>query len=77
MLKTKEERPRWGKEKIARLLSAQSWQVSVSIVGRILKRLKERGVLKEPIWNTVSVRKEHRPRPYATRKPREFSQRTW
>lgn len=72
VLKTREERPRWGKEKIARLLGAQSWQVSVSMVGRILKRLKERGVLKEPIWNTVSVRKEHRPRPYATRKPREY-----
>ncbi len=40
--------------------------------GRILKRLKDRGVLKEPIPNHISARKRHRQRPYAVRKPKEY-----
>lgn len=42
------------------------------MVGRILCRLKERGVLKEPIPNHVSARKRQRQRPFATRKPRDY-----
>ena len=42
------------------------------MVGRILKRLKNRGVLREPIPNYISARKRHRQRPYAVRKPREY-----
>jgi len=37
----REVNPRWGKEKLARLLQKQDYQVSVSMVGRILHRLKE------------------------------------
>lgn len=72
VLKTRQECPRWGKEKIARLLKEDGWQVSVSMVGRILKRLRDRGILKEPIHNSISVRKRLRQRPYATRKPKEY-----
>ncbi len=72
VLRKREEHPRWGKEKIAKLLNEEGWQVSVSMVGRILKRLKERGILKEPVWNCVSVRKRQQQRPYATRKPKEY-----
>ena len=43
-----------------------------SMVGRILHRLKERGVLREPIPNHISARKRPRKRPYAVRKPREY-----
>jgi len=45
---------------------------SISTVGRILNRLKERGVLKEPIPNHISARKRQRQRPYAIRKPKEY-----
>jgi transposase InsO family protein len=68
----RQQRPRWGKEKIAKLLNEESWKVSISMVGRILKRLRDRGVLREPIWNMVSVKRRQRQRPYATRKPKEY-----
>ena len=42
------------------------------MVGRILTRLKARGVLKEPPRNGISARKRPRPRPYAVRKPKEY-----
>jgi len=72
VLRMRQQRPRWGKEKIAKLLNEESWKVSISMVGRILKRLRDRGVLREPIWNMVSVKRRQRQRPYATRKPKEY-----
>lgn len=42
------------------------------MVGRILRRLKERGVLREPTRNGVSARRRQRPRPYAIRKPKGY-----
>jgi len=42
------------------------------MVGRILKRLKERGVLHQPPRNGVSTHKHHHPRPYAVRKPKGY-----
>jgi len=71
----REANPRWGKEKLARLLEKQGHQVSISMVGRILRRLKERGVLKEPITNYVSAGKRQRLRPYAQRKPKDYQAR--
>jgi len=56
VLAMREEYPRWGKEKLAVLLQGKGIEVSVSMVGRILKYLKGRGVLKEPIRN-MSQRK--------------------
>jgi putative transposase len=70
--KLRETYPRWGKDKLAELLHEQGHQVSASMVGRILHRLKERGVLKEPIPNHISARKRLRPRPFATRKPKDY-----
>jgi transposase InsO family protein len=68
----REHYPRWGKDKLVVLLKDKSYQTSASTVGRILHRLKERGVLKEPIPNHISVRKRFRQRPYAVRKPKEY-----
>jgi putative transposase len=70
--------PTWSpelsqKDKLVVLLRREEWQVSTSMVGRILKRLKERGVLREPLPNAISARRRHWPRPYAVRKPREYS----
>jgi predicted FMN-binding regulatory protein PaiB len=42
------------------------------MVGRIIRYLKDRGVLREPITNHISARKRHRQRPYATRKPKDY-----
>ena len=39
---------------------------------RILKKLKERGVLNEPSPNHISARKSRRHRPYAVRKPKDY-----
>jgi putative transposase len=71
----REEYPRWGKEKLTKLLEVRGIKVSVSMVGRILKQLKERGVLKEAIRNHISSRKRLQKRPYAVRKPKEYNAR--
>jgi transposase len=64
--------PEAGKDKLCELLRDQGRQVSASMVGRILRWLKESGVLKEPVPNHISTRKRLRQRPFATRKPREY-----
>ena len=55
VLRLREEYPCWGKDKLVVLLHEQGYQVSTSMVGRIIRRLKNRGVLKEPIRNHVSA----------------------
>jgi transposase InsO family protein len=72
VLRLREEYPRWGKDKLVVLLHQQGWQVSTSMVGRILRRLKERGVLVEPPRTAISARKRPPPRPYAVRKPKDY-----
>jgi len=72
VLQVRGQYPRWGKDKLVVLLHRKGWRVSTSMVGRLLKRLKERGVLREPIRNNVSVRRRSHPRPYALRKPRDY-----
>jgi transposase InsO family protein len=62
--------PRWGKDKLAVLLRREGRSVSASRVGRILSRLKARGVLIEP--PTIHLKVRRRPRPYARRKPRDY-----
>jgi len=42
------------------------------MVGRILKYLKAKGILREPSPNYISVGKRHTVRPYAIRKPKEY-----
>src|SRR4030042_3783453 len=71
VLNLREENPRWGKEKLADLLQDKGYQVSVSMVGRIIRRLKDRGILIEPILTLVSAGKRLRKRPYAIRKPKD------
>jgi len=72
ILELREQYPRWGKDKLTVLLEGKGINVSVSMVGRIIRYLKNRGVLKEPIPNHVSTRKRCQKRPYATRKPKEY-----
>lgn len=72
VLRLREANPRWGKYKLVPLLAQQGYQASATMVGKILCRLRERGVLKEPIPNHISARKGQRLRPYAIRKPKGY-----
>jgi len=62
----------WDKVKLAHRLKQEGWQTSASTVGRILTRLKARGVLREPLRNGITKRKRRLIRPYATRKPKAY-----
>lgn len=64
--------PRWGKDKLVLLVQGKGFSVSTSMVGRILRRLKELGVLREPDINHISARKRVRKRHYAIRKPKDY-----
>ena len=68
----RERYPRWGKDKLVVLLRRVGWQVSTSMVGRILSHLKVRGMLKEAPGPGIPTRRRARQRPYAVRKPREY-----
>lgn len=69
----RERYPRWGKDKLAVLLQRGGWPVSVSMVGRILTFLRQRGVLKEPVRFRVKRRRGTQNRPWALRKPRDYA----
>ncbi len=75
VLALRRQYPRWGKDKLVILLRRQGHAVSTSMVGRILRRLRQRGVLVEPARRSISARKRRPPRPYAVRKPREYQPR--
>ena len=51
----REKYPRWGKDKLVVLVREEGYEVSTSMVGRIIRRLKDRGVLKEAIRNHISL----------------------
>lgn len=72
VLKLREAHPGMGKEKLWKLLAREGNHTSISTVGRILKRLKARGVIREPPRNGICARKRRIVRPYATRKPKEY-----
>jgi transposase InsO family protein len=72
VLELRNKYPRWGKAKLTVLLKEENRELSCSMVGRILKHLKERDVLVEPVPNYISARKRQRKRPYAVRKPKEY-----
>ena len=68
----RERYPRWGKDKLVVLLHREGYQCSTSMVGRVLRRLKDRGVLREPVRNHVSAHRRGIKRPHATRKPKDY-----
>lgn len=70
VLALRRQYPRWGKDKLVVLLGREGRVVSTSMVGRILTRLKQRGVLVEPRANRDrTARARSWSRPYAVRKP--------
>jgi len=68
----RERYPCWGKAKLAVLLRRAGIYLSVSMVGRIMHRLRMRGALREPARRRVSVRHRGYARPHAVRKPAGF-----
>src|SRR5690606_10559619 len=68
----REQYPRWGKDKLQRVLDQRGIHLSVSMVGRILAALKRRGALVEPLRRPISARKRRAKRPYASRKPKDY-----
>jgi hypothetical protein len=66
--------PRWGKDKLAILLAREQRPTSVSMVGRILRQLKQQGRLIEARRSGVPGRRRAlRCRPYAIRKPKQYA----
>jgi len=65
----RETYPRWGKDKLRVLLRRAGIVLSVSMIGRILVRLRRSGELREPARRRMSVRQRRWQRPYAIRKP--------
>ncbi len=61
--------PRWGKAKLAILLARQGIALSVSMVGRILRSLRQRRLLVAPRLVRATPRARHA-RPHAQRKPK-------
>ncbi len=69
----RERYPRWGKDKLRVLLRREEGiRLSVSMVGRILARLRATGELGEPHGRRVSVRRRTWVRPHAVRKPADW-----
>ena len=70
----RERYPRWGKDKLAVLLRREGIEVSASTVGRVINRLKSKGLLVEPV-NTILARRARKRRwkpRYAVRKPKGY-----
>lgn len=68
----REENPRWGKDKLTPVLRREGISVSISMVGRILRRLRSQGRLPAPGLKDPCIVTPSRVRPYATRKPRDY-----
>jgi transposase InsO family protein len=62
----------WGKDKLVVLLRREGREISTSMVGRILKHLKESRQLVEPVPKRRFGRRDLLPRPYAIRKPKGY-----
>lgn len=74
LLELRRQYPRWGKDKLVVLLHRDGIAISTSTVGRTLKRLKDRGVLVEPLNVRLAkaARKRRRKPRYAMRKPEGY-----
>ena len=68
----REAHPRWGKDKLVVLLRGEGREVSVSMVGRILTRLKREGRLPLATLRDPWMSRRAQNRPYAVRKPKDY-----
>lgn len=72
VLELRQENPRWGKDTLTPILRREGTQVSVSMVGRILSKLKREGRLLPATLNDPCITSRPQIRPYAVRKPRDY-----
>jgi transposase InsO family protein len=72
VLALRAENPRWGKDKLTPILRREGVTVSVSMVGRILTRLKAQGRLPPASLKDPCIVSRPQIRPYAVRKPRDY-----
>jgi len=70
----RDQYPRWGKEKLAVSLRREGIRISGSTVGRVMRRLRARGLLVEPesVPQAKLARKRRRKPRSAIRKPRNY-----
>lgn len=69
VLAVRRQHPRWGKAKLAVLMARRGLPLSVSMVGRILRHLRQRQLLVESQRVRATARARHA-RPHAQRKPK-------
>jgi putative transposase len=69
VLAVRQQYPRWGKAKLAVLLARQGIVLAVSMIGRILRYLRQRRLLVEPRSVRATPQARHA-RPHAQRKPK-------
>jgi putative transposase len=74
ILELRNERPRWGRDKLAVLLKREGTKISGSTVGREMTKLKARGLLVEPenVRRAKLARKRRRKPRYATKIPKGY-----
>ena len=72
VLELREQNPRWGKDKLTPILRREGTQVSVSMVGRILSRLRAQRRLPAASLKDPCIVRRRQSRAYATRKPRDY-----
>lgn len=72
--KLREQYPRWGKDKLVVLLNKEGIEISASTVGRVMNRLKARGLIREPenVRLAKQARKRRRKPRYAVRMPSDY-----
>ena len=76
VLELREQYPRWGKDTLTPILRREGIQVSVSMVGRILRRLKQRQLLPPATLADPCIISRPYMRPYARRKPHDYLPRS-
>lgn len=62
----------WGKDKLVVLLTQDGWKCSTSMVGRVLRALKQTGKLVEAPGRDPWIPRRPFQRPYGVRKPKEY-----
>ncbi len=62
----------WGKDKLVILLWQDGWKCSTSMVGRVLRKLKQTGKLVEAPGRDPWIPRRPFQRPYGVRKPKEY-----
>jgi putative transposase len=72
VLQLRRENPRWGKDMLTPVLRREGVVVSVSMVGRILSKLKRESKLLPATLNDPCIISRPQVRPYAIRKPRDY-----